>query len=381
MKRIGLLPATMVKLCLPVFSICVVAACAVAAFGAAQPDAASAAKTNQLDRATRGIETLQAWYDPATGLYKTTGWWNSGNAITVLADYARVSKSAKYNQVFSNTLVAAQKTSPNFLNNFYDDEGWWALAWIDAYDLTGEKQYLAMAKVIFSDMAGGWDETCGGGIWWSKDRGYKNAIANELFLSVAAHLANRDAANSAFYLNWANKEWHWFAQTGMINSKKLINDGLGSTDGHTTANSCANNGQTTWSYNQGVILGGLAELSKRNADPAMPLAAADIAKAAVALLADAKGILHDPCEPNCGADGEQFKGIFVRNLIKLNDVHPQATYETFIKANADSVWMQSQGAHAQFGQVWSGPFGKANAATQSSAIDALVAAAALQGAK
>lgn len=381
MRRIRLVLKAAFEPCMLVFSICTVVIFAGSALCAKQAEAQLAESSSQLERATLGIETLQEWYDPSTGLYKTTGWWNSGNAITVLADYARISKSSKYNQVFSNSLTAAQKTSVNFLNNFYDDEGWWALAWIDVYDLTGEKQYLAMAKTIFSDMAGGWDDTCGGGIWWSKDRGYKNAIANELFLSVAAHLANRDTANSAFYLSWANKEWQWFSQTGMINSRKLINDGLGSPDGHTTANACANNGQTTWSYNQGVILGGLAELSKRNADPSLPLAAANIAKAAVTLLVDAKGILHDSCEPDCGADGEQFKGIFVRNLVKLNDVDPQTAYKTFIKTNAESIWMQSQGTNAQFGQVWSGPFGKANAATQSSALDALVAAAALQSAK
>ena len=87
---------------------------------------------------------------------------------------------------------------PGFLNKYYDDEGWWALAWIDAYDLTHEKRYLAMSQSIFDDMAGGWDEACCGGIWWSKDRKYKNEIANELFLSVAAHLANRVAERATF---------------------------------------------------------------------------------------------------------------------------------------------------------------------------------------
>jgi predicted alpha-1,6-mannanase (GH76 family) len=112
-------------------------------------------------------------------------------------------------------------------------------------------------------MAGQWDTTtCGGGIWWSKTNGgtYKNAIANELFLSVAASLANRvaDPAQKAQYLAWAHQEWQWFQATGMINPQHLVNDGLTSTN----PKACTNNGQATWSYNQGVILGGLVELSK-----------------------------------------------------------------------------------------------------------------------
>ncbi|UWZ85834.1 glycoside hydrolase family 76 protein [Occallatibacter riparius] len=339
------------------------------------------APTTQLSRAAAGIATLQTWYNSASGLYDTAGWWNSANAITVLVDYARVSKSGQYDTVFSNTFHAAQKTSAGFLNNFYDDEGWWALAWIDAYDLTGNKQYLAMAESIFADMSRGWDGTCGGGIWWSKDRGYKNAIANELFLSVAAHLANRDNVNSAQFLGWANKEWTWFAQSGMINGTGLINDGLGTSSGHTVAGSCANNGQATWSYNQGVVLGGLTELAKLNSDAFIPRAAQKIAIAAITHLVDNQGMLHDPCEPKCGADGVQFKGIFVRNLLALNAAAPQTSYKTFITTNANAIWQQSQGPGYKFGQVWSGPFDVGNAASQSSALDAIVGAAVLENGK
>jgi predicted alpha-1,6-mannanase (GH76 family) len=332
----------------------------------------------QLQRAARGIQTLQSWYDPTTGLYKTTGWWNSANALTVLVDYVRVSKSTQYSSVLANTFSAAQKTNPGFLNKYYDDEGWWALAWIDGYDLTGNQQYLSMAEAIFADMTGAWDDTCGGGIWWSKDRRYKNAIANELFLSVAAHLANRDAGNRTNYLNWANKEWKWFAQSGLINSKNLINDGLGASKGQISANQCGNNGRAIWSYNQGIVLGGLVELSKLDQDPSLQLTARKIATAATTSLVDAKGIMHDPCEPNCGADGVQFKGIFVRNLIALDRAYPQSVFESFINSNADAIWTQSQGAHFQFGQVWSGPFDAGNAGSQSSALDVLVGAVFLQ---
>jgi predicted alpha-1,6-mannanase (GH76 family) len=373
------------KLGIIVFNLVLLVGCGGAASagdtGGTQPPTPT---TSQLQRATDGISTLQGWYNQSTGIYNTTGWWNSANAITVLVDYARISNSSQYNTVLQNTFTAAPASQgfPGFINHYYDDEGWWALAWIDAYDLTKNSQYLSMASSIFSDMATGWDNTCGGGIWWNKDRQYKNAIANELFLSVAAHLANRvtDPTQQSQYLDWANKEWTWFAASGMINSQNLINDGLTITTTQSGA-TCSNNGQTTWSYNQGVVLGGLTELSKLNTDPSLPQAAQKIATAAITRLVDASGVMHDPCEANCGADGVQFKGIFVRNLVALHTAYPQSAYKTFIDTNANSIWNHSQGTNFQFGQVWSGPFDAGNAGSQSSALDAIVGAATVDAAK
>lgn len=332
-----------------------------------------------IQQATDGIQTLQNWYVQSTGLYQTTGWWNSANAITVLANYSRVDGTTQYQSVFSNTFTAAQTTYPGFIDSYYDDNGWWALAWIDAYDLTQNPQYLAMAGSIFQEMVSGWGtHTCGGGIWWNTSRKYKNAIANELFLSVAAHLANRvsDPIQKAELISWAQKEWQWFRNSGMINSQNLINDGLTSTN----PSDCVNNGQPTWSYNQGVILGGLVELYKADQDPILPPMAQAIANAALLHLT-VNGILHDPCEPNCGADGVQFKGIFVRNLMALNDAFPNPQYKTFVDTNANSIWTNAQGPNFTFGDVWSGPYDAADAGGaggQSSALDVFVAAAEMQ---
>jgi predicted alpha-1,6-mannanase (GH76 family) len=349
----------------------VVCSCVVAS-GQSVP--AEPAKSSQyLQRATRGVEALQDWYDEGTGLYKTTGWWNSANAITALADYSKAANTQKYVSTLANTFTAAQKTNPGFLNRYYDDEGWWALAWIDVYDLTGDTRYLQMAQSIFADMSGGWDTTtCGGGIWWSKDKTYKNAIANELFLSVAAHLANRVTnRQAALYGDWSRREWEWFSSSGMINVQHLINDGLNSS----APNACKNNGQTTWSYNQGVILGALAEFSRFSDDRALLSEAHAIAKTAITHLADAKGILHDPCEPKCGADGPQFKGIFVRNLMQLYELNPDPAYRSFVDVNADSIWNEGRDSEYKFGLVWSGPFEQADAATHSSALETIIAAA------
>jgi predicted alpha-1,6-mannanase (GH76 family) len=321
-------------------------------------------------RATLGIAQLQSWYDPTTGLYKTTGWWNSANAITTLADYTHATGDMQYSSVFANTLSAAQQKFAGFLNDYYDDEGWWALAWIDVYDITHDPQYLRMSASIFEDMAKGWDTTCSGGIWWSKERKYKNAIANELFLSVAAHLLMRekDKKQQAYYLDWANREWKWFSHTGMINADSLINDGL---DAH-----CANNHKTTWSYNQGVLLGGLSDLYTRTHDSSLLPQANSIAAATLKspVLTDAHGILHDPCEPNCGGDGTQFKGIFMRNLAALYRVSPSPQYKTYLLTNADSIWAGMKPPDHGIAVIWTSPYGTIDASTQSSGEDALVAA-------
>jgi predicted alpha-1,6-mannanase (GH76 family) len=185
---------------------------------------------------------------------------------------------------------------------------------------------------------------------------------------AAARLANRatDPQQKASDSTWAENEWQWFAQSGMLNSQNLINDGLNS--------NCANNGGTVWSYNQGVILGGLAALSKLTQNSSLLPQARKIALAAITYLTDSNGILHDSCEPNCDGDGVQFKGIFVRNLTVLDSALPDPQYNPFLQANARSIWAQDQGPDYEFGQVWSGPYIAANAASQTSALDAFLAA-------
>jgi len=326
-------------------------------------------------QAGAAIVTLQQWYSQSNGLYASpTGWWNAANAITVLGDYEQVTGSAAYDSDLANTFTAAQSLRPNFVNDYYDDDGWWALAWIEAYDVTKNPQYLAMAENIFTAITGGWDSTCSGGVWWNKSKLYKNAISNELFLSIAAKLANRTTGSAqASYLNWAQKEWTWFKASGLINSQNLINDGL--KDG------CVNNGAITWTYNQGVILGGLvelnnAELHNAGKDPTLLPQAQAIATAAMANLAK-NGILIEPGKLS-GGDPSQFKGIFMRNLMALYAAAPNPQYKAFADANATSIVANDQGDDWQFGGLWQGPFDSGDATRQTSALDALIAAAAME---
>jgi predicted alpha-1,6-mannanase (GH76 family) len=318
-----------------------------------------------------GMAALQMFYNVGTGLWDSANWWNAANALEATIEYSRLTDSLTYRGNIFNTFYQKPRYA-NFLNPWFrDDDGWWAIAWIRAYDLTGEKRYLDQAKLIFWDMTKGWDNVCGGGLYWHKrELNYKNAITNGLLLSVAAKLNLRESEDKR-YLEWSQKIWKWYQQSGMINAENLVHDGL---DNKT----CQNNGQTIWTYNQGVLIGGLVDLYRGTNDPELLKQAEAIADASIVKLTR-NGILREPCEDknDCGNDGPQFKGIFMRNLAELYRVSPKPSYRELITRNAESIWA-NRNQNNQFGLDWAGSVDQADAKRQTSAIDTLNAAIALR---
>jgi predicted alpha-1,6-mannanase (GH76 family) len=312
-------------------------------------------------RAEACAEALQGWYRPRTGLWATTGWWNSANALTALI----ACPSPIDDRVVSRTFEKAGRRHPGFTNYFFDDSAWWALAWIAAFDLTGSPRYLETAEGAFAHLVTGWDQVFGGGVWWSVERSYKNAIPNSLFLLTAARLHRR--TGRAQYLDWAIREWQWFEASGMIGPSGLVNDGLNAHG--------VNNGGPTWTYNQGALVGGLAEMAQITRDASYTDVATGVADATLANLT-ADGVLTEPCT-DCDGDQVQFKGIFMRNLLALVAVNPRPEYRSFILENASSLWECARNDDCQFGLRWQGPFDRADAGRQGSALDALNAAAAV----
>jgi predicted alpha-1,6-mannanase (GH76 family) len=314
------------------------------------------------------LEAIARMYDPNVGQWTTGPRWSFANDVeAVEASFLRTGGDNHLDLVVETYDL---NSSHQFMDdNGYDDEAWWAHAWVRAYDLTGDARYLKAAKVVFTDMTTAWETpTCGGGVWWSRDRNYKNAITNELFLLLAASLHNRTAgdAGAGSYIDWALKEWGWFSASGMINAQGLVNDGLtAGVDG----GPCTNNGQTTWTYNQGIVLGGLVELYLATGDASYVARAEAIADAAIARLTDAHGILQEPCGPG-GCDGDQvsFKGLFLRNLARLHDVDRKAKYFDFMVVNARSVWAKDRDGSDDLGSQWAGPFDAPSAPPQSSAM-------------
>ena len=320
-------------------------------------------------RARDAAAALQRRYRPEAGVWGEC-WWQSANALEAIIDYMAIAGSGEYVEVIASTFAGAQDQATDFLNKYYDDEGWWAIAFLKAFDLTAQAEYLDLARRIFADMATGWDDTFGGGVWWTKERGYKNAIPNELFLVLSARLAQRvDGTAGEEYLDWAQREWQWFGDSGMINEEGLVNDGLDREGG--------NNGGITWTYNQGVILGGLAELHRATGDPSLLKQAERITAAAIAHLCYPNGVLCEPRERENACDGDQevFKGIFVRYLAALNGVLGRPELGRFIGLNADSLWRNARSEEGEFDLCWNGPFDHSSVQRQVAGLDLLNAAA------
>ncbi|CAN9186684.1 unnamed protein product [Alternaria alternata] len=324
------------------------------------------------DDAFTAIKLLQEkWYNYDTGLWNDL-WWQSGNIIEAIARFGIQDAAFKEYalMIVSNTFAKSpnQHGATQWRNKFYDDEGWWAMGWIASYDLTGDVKYLNAAKDIFEDMTTGWNTPCKGGLWWSKDRDYIAAISNELFFSVAAHIANRvDGQQKVDYTNWASMEWDWFKQSGMINSDELINDGIDPT-------TCKPKG-TTFTYNQGIVLAGLSELARAKNNGDYIEEAYKLAVASTTKLSDGSGILTEPVGGPLDPVSSQFKGAYVRGLSTLYENAPQQGVKEFFYRNANAARSQPRVDGGVIVDLWQGSSQNGNPSTHASGIDIMVAAA------
>jgi predicted alpha-1,6-mannanase (GH76 family) len=342
--------------------------------------------TNYAGHAQAGIQVLlNTWQSDLLDMYGSR-WWNKAIALEMVADYMIATKSTEY----SSFIDAMYQSFAPFIQwadpKWNDDVAWWGLAWVRAYEWSvqagqANSDYWNMATKLFSRVAESWDGTCNGGVWFQRPPfsysagNFKGSIENEQFLALACrlHLSDPSGDSNGSYRNWAVKTCDWFLKSGMINAQSLINNGLDA--------QCRNDQGEIWTYTQGVILGGLADLARIESQPDLLDQAGAIASATIATLRYPDGVLREPCEVsnNCNDDQVQFKGIFMRYLgvlqAEMTDPARKASYQSFIQHNADSIWSVYGSAQPQFGLTWNAKWSQpASFMTQVSALEALIAA-------
>lgn len=353
----------------------------------------SAAPAPQLDYAARAFaladRIVTCAYAPPLGVFATEALWQSGNtleslssAIALLRDgvgeAAAPGRVAAWLGVLNNSFAK----TPVIVDNCFDDHQWWLLAWARAYEVSGELAYLQRAAAVFDFIvANGLTPTfCGGGVTWcpvsGSNKPYKNAVTSELFFASAMALAPYEALAgkpAGFYISWAEQIWAWLEASGMQNAAGLFNDGL-------TQDACVNNGQTTWTYNQGLALSGLGRLAGSQDNNASLVAAALRLFSAATSQLTTGGVLAEPCGANCDGDQHIFKGVWVRHAVYLSNAQEaaRALAAPFLDANARSMLSNAACTTGGFGNLWQGPAcASQSGASDSAALDLLISAALL----
>jgi hypothetical protein len=337
------------------------------------------------NRGAAAADALMYSYDPNNAWWPSS-WWNSAATLTSLIDYARISGDTSYDWAIAQTYTVNKVPFPagtrsgdpisgDFISPAIDDSQWWALAWVDAYDLTHDQTYLNEAVTIANYASQYWDtSSCGGGVWWNTGKTYKNSVTSALYIRLTAALHNRIPGDTA-WLAKSQTAWNWFLNSGLINSAGLVNDGL--------TTSCTNNGQTVWTYNQGLMIGAAVELWHATGDSAVLATGAHLADSALNSSLVSSGVLTESCDApgsTCDDNQKQFKGIFARYLGELATASGDATYSSFLATQAATLWSADRDNLNQFGERWSGASPNVSDwRTQASALDALDAAASTGG--
>lgn len=321
-------------------------------------------------------QTAKSWYARAGAaaeyldrMWGTKDGWEASNnwqrfpIVDALIDYQRRTGDARWRKKIAATVV---KRTGLYLN---DDDLWAVIANVHAWQTSHDPELLSWATANYRRIVTDhWDDRCGGGLWWDHDHTYKNAITNELMLYASTQLYQ--ATGQDAYRDWALRSWSWFAASNMIGADGLVNDGLDA--------QCRNNAAPRFTYNQGVLLGGLNDLSTITGDPQYRAIAVKTALAATRTLVTTGGLLTEPSD-ELGVDGPMFKGVFAFHLGHLIEAMPdgneRAELLSWTRQNAQAVWKLSGEGALPIDGLWSGPSGQIGAAAQASGIDILLAAA------
>jgi uncharacterized protein YyaL (SSP411 family) len=152
-------------------------------------------------------------------------------------------------------------------NAYFDDTGWWGVAYLDAYRATGNKRWLwdAGRALAFIDELG-WDRTSGGGTWWNVAHEHKTSEPLAAATLIAATLYR--IQHKTPFLKMAKKYIAW-ADAKTRNPRQGNLYGRSDTDG------------TVMDYVEGMMIAAHAELCAATKDKAYCRKATTLATSAL----------------------------------------------------------------------------------------------------
>ncbi|SFA76972.1 Predicted alpha-1,6-mannanase, GH76 family [Amycolatopsis marina] len=219
----------------------------------------------------------------------------------------------------------------SWINDYYDDIAWLALALQRVSGVTGIDLNGAL-RPIFARLGEGWSSDAGGGIWWRRGDTFKNAPANG-----PAAIAHARAGQ----IGRARELTEWMRATLVDPSSGLVWDGVRVDTGEVET--------YIYTYCQGVYLGACLELSE------VEEAARTVG--AVAANCAPGGVLRG----QGGGDGGLFAGVLARYLalaaLRLPSGVAVDAARALVLGSAQACWDNAIAAPGGplFGPEWSEP--------------------------
>jgi hypothetical protein len=217
------------------------------ASAAAQPAPLTAAQQHYLALAQSGVAQAKArwsdkrlgWYDsrlgdrdryPLATIWDIVPLFESLDAIATAqptpANRAALTRFAKGAERYLNrglhplpgySPYPGDRTAGT--ETWFDDNGWWGIAFVNAYRATGSRRWLTDAQRALSYIAAaGWDPSTGG-LWWNTEHPYKAgaALASDTLLATLLY----QQTGSSFALGQARKFLAWGNTSGFSTADGL----------------------------------------------------------------------------------------------------------------------------------------------------------------
>ncbi|MCD9021884.1 glycoside hydrolase family 76 protein [Cohnella silvisoli] len=288
-------------------------------------------------------------YGPNGGLY-TDFWWEAQLWETVMDAYERTS-SPTYRTMIDDIYTGFNAKYTNMMANvFNDDLGWWALACLRAYELTGTVEYLNRGSFLFDQIYSEWDTSYyNGGIWWRRDahnpnvsaNAQKNMATNAPMVMTAIKL--RYAYNNTAYLTKATQIYDWTKLK--LTSGSKVNDHMEGTGAGIVKD-------WDFTYNYGTFLGAAVSLYQATGSSSYLTDANNAAQYVIDKMVSAQSLMYEGENDAAG-----FKMVFARNLNRLRVQGGQSQYLSFLQQNATQAWNHRRTSDNIIGSDWLRPTG------------------------
>jgi len=265
-----------------------------------------------------------AW--PATSkqlMYGTWHYWWQAHLLDCLVDAQVRDPQPERRQRIERQIRSQRLRNTGWVNDYYDDMAWLALALERAGRLAGVERPKALDKLA-DQFLNAWVPEDGGGIPWRKQDQFFNAPANG---PAAVFLARYDDR-----IRRAQQMADWIDETLIDPETHLVFDGVKS----------GSLVRAQYTYCQGVVLGLETELAARTEDPDHAVRVQRLVAAVRDNMAP-EGVIQGAG----GGDGGLFNGILARYLALVattlpentpEDAAARATAKELVLTSARSAW-------------------------------------------